>query len=157
MGERISDPLGPFSLNEICCKSGASLLDAADGQALVSDVASLKEATDVHLSFLENRKYHADFRTTAARAVIIHPNEKGHAPKGTALLLSSNPYKSFALAAQMFHPLEQSLNPGINGSAWLHPDCSIGVGTEIEPGVKIFKGATIGENCFVGANKTSLS
>ena len=152
MGERISDPLGPFSLTEICCKSGASLFDAADGQALVSDVASLKEATDVHLSFLENRKYHADFRTTAARAVIIHPNEKGHSPKGVALLLSSNPYKSFALAAQMFHPLKEPINPGVSNCAWIHPGCSVGLGTEIEPGARIFKGASIGENCFVGAN-----
>jgi len=148
----IFQPLGPFSLNEVCSESGATLLNAGDGLKVVSDVASLKDATSVHLSFLENRKYHADFRVTAAKAVIIHPNEKGNAPKGAALLLSLNPYKSFALAAQMFHPLEQPLNPGVSDIAWLHPDCSVGLGTEIEPGAKVFKGATIGENCFVGAN-----
>ena len=152
MGELIFEPLGPFSLNEICRESGATLLDASDALVVVSGVESLKEATGIHLSFLENRKYRADFRTTKARAVIIHPNEKGDAPRGAALLLSSNPYKSFALAAQMFYPLEETLNPGVEDGAWLHPDCSVGVGSQIEPGARIFKQATIGKNCFVGAN-----
>ena len=152
MGEKIFEPLGPFSLKEICSESGANLFDEADALVTVCDVASLKEATNIHLSFLENRKYRADFRATGARAVIIHPNDKGYAPKGATLLLSLNPYKSFALAAQMFHPLEQRPTPGVSDSAWLHPVCSVGSGTEIEPGARIFKGARIGENCFVGAN-----
>jgi UDP-3-O-[3-hydroxymyristoyl] glucosamine N-acyltransferase len=150
--QRIFEPSGPYSLGEICRKSGATLLEAGDSLKVVADVASLKEATGAHLSFLENRKYYTDFRVTAAKAVIVHPSQKGDAPKGTILLLSSNPHKSFALAAQMFHPLEKPLNPGVSESAWLHANCSIGLGTEIEMGAKIFDGVSIGENCFVGAN-----
>ncbi len=38
MRDQVLDPLGPFSLDEICRRAGASLLDANDGSKMISDV-----------------------------------------------------------------------------------------------------------------------
>ena len=151
MYDQIPDPLGPFSLDEVCRRTGAHLLDKNDGSKIVADVASLSEAQVNHLSFLENRKYFSDFLRTNAKAVIVHSNAKNTAPAGIALLISPNPHKSFALAAQMFHPSSPP-DPGISGDAWLHADCTIGQGTEIQAGARIFAGVNIGGNTFIGAN-----
>ena len=143
--------LGPFTFDEICRRSGACLLDPDDGSKKVIDVAALSEAQIHHLSFLENPKYSSDFRETTAKAVIVHSDSKKDAPSGVALLISSNPHKSFALAAQMFHPLELP-SPGVSADASVHSDCIIGQGAEVQTGVRIFERVRIGRNTFIGAN-----
>ena len=145
-------PLGPFSLDEICGRIGAELSDPTKGSSTIKDVASLERATSEHVSFLENRKYYEDFCKTGANAVIVRRGLQKGAPKGVTLLFSNNPHKAFALVSRMFHPLEEAARPGIDKTAWVHPDCSIGEGTEIQCGAKISEGVQIGNNCVIGAN-----
>tara|TARA_Y100000588_G_scaffold379761_1_gene462478 strand:- start:1250 stop:2299 length:1050 start_codon:yes stop_codon:yes gene_type:complete len=149
---QISKSLGPFSLDEICRKIGAKLSDSRKGSNQIKGIASLQTATKEQVSFLENRKYYKYFCNTQANAVIVHPSLQKGAPKGVTLLLSDNPHKAFALVSRMFHPLEEALNPGVDSAAWLHQDCLIGKGSEIQSGAKICEGAKIGKNCLVGAN-----
>ena len=84
--------------------------------------------------------------------MIVHPKYVDHGPSGIALLISDNPYKSYALAAQMFYPLAVVASPGINPSAWVDKSATIAANCQIEIGAVIQCGAEIGANCFVGAN-----
>tara|TARA_A100001037_G_scaffold294867_1_gene313209 strand:+ start:530 stop:1564 length:1035 start_codon:yes stop_codon:yes gene_type:complete len=147
-----SKTLGPFSLNEICHEVGAVLSDSRKGSELIKGVASLQTATREEVSFLENRKYYKYFCNTRANAVIVHRKVPRAAPKGVTLLFSDNPQKAFALVSRMFHPLEEPLNPGVDAGAWLHQDCLIGKGSEIQNGAKIYERVQIGKNCLIGAN-----
>ncbi|HAJ89515.1 MAG TPA: UDP-3-O-(3-hydroxymyristoyl)glucosamine N-acyltransferase [Rhodospirillaceae bacterium] len=161
----------PMSLAQISAKIGATLARPEDADFLVLDVAALNSATNDHLTFLDNKKYRAQFSETKAGAVIIHPDMAPYAPQGTKLLLSKTPYKSYALAAQAFYP-ETRPDPSISDVARIHPSAKIGEGAFIgdfvsigadvvigdnvwiESHVSIGAGVRIGDHCRIGANAT---
>lgn len=162
-----------YVLSAIAAKCGAVLADENDSSFLCTDVAALDQAGPQHLTFLDNKKYKDQFSATKAGVAIIHPDMRGLAPKGIKLLLSNTPYKSYALAAQMFYPEEWG-KVGIAASAIIHPTAKIGKnvsindfvvidahveigdGCWIEPHAYIAKGVVIGASCRIGAH-TSLS
>ena len=54
---------GPFSLKELSNISGSSLSDEGFAALEITDVAPLNKATKNQISFLDNVKYIADFKT----------------------------------------------------------------------------------------------
>ena len=59
---------GPFSLRELADMTGAELAAGADPTFRIEDIAALNSAGPTDVSFLENRRYIADFRTCKAGA-----------------------------------------------------------------------------------------
>lgn len=163
----------PFSLAQISAKIGAVLFNPEDAEYIVKDVATLSDASSMHLAFLDNKKYRNDFIATKAGAVIIHPDMASYAPQGVKILLSQTPYKAYALAAQAFYP-EQRPEAGISKFANVHPTAKIDEGASIadfvtigahveiganawiESHVSILDGVKLGKNCRVGGH-TSIS
>jgi UDP-3-O-[3-hydroxymyristoyl] glucosamine N-acyltransferase len=76
------------------------------------------------VSLLDNRKYVETFARSRAGAAFVHPDIAGRAPSGMALLLTRQPYKAYALAAQAFH-LSAPVRPGIAPSAVIAPDARL--------------------------------
>ncbi len=162
----------PMSLAQIAAKASLSLVNAQDADFIVEDVATLDCADSHHLAFLDNKKFRAQFEVTRAGAVIIHPDMLGLAPKGARILLSDKPYKSYAIAAQAFYPLDTPDNITISKHAVIHPtakignhvsigdfsvvgaDAEIGDGTWIESHVNIGQGVKLGQNCRVGTHSS---
>lgn len=160
---------GPFDLGHLAGIGGATLADGVDPKRRVEDVAPLSQAGPAHLSFLDNRKYLADFEKTGAGACFVRPELAGRAPAGTACLLTPNPYMAYALAAQALYP-ESPAVAGRHSSSVVDPaavvasDCQIGPGVVVGPGVKIGArcrlmpnavidaGVEIGDDCEIGAN-----
>ena len=105
---------GPFTLAEIAQVVEAELTAGANPERRVSDVAPLSHATPEHLSFLVNSKYVDAFAACSAGACIAPAKLADRAPAEVAVLTSENPYKSFALAAQLFYP-------GSGAGAWDAP------------------------------------
>lgn len=169
---------GPHALGDIARRVGADLVNASDATRLVHDIAALDAAGAGHLSFLDNPKYVAAFEVTAADACIVHPRYADRAPTGVALLLSKDPYRSYALASQIFYPQEAHGAPAydtaghIDPRAHVHPTAKLGAGVTVEPGASvgegveigggtvigsnaaIARGCTIGRDCFIGPNVT---
>lgn len=169
---------GPLSLGEIALKIGANLAEGVDETLTVEGVAPLDLAGPRDLSFLDNPKYAAAFERTRAGACIVHPRLANRAPEGLMLVLSEQPYRAYALAAQMFHP-EEAIGGDtygekgvIHAGSIVHPSASLGDDVTIEPGAvigagveigrgtiiganaSVAKGCTIGKNCFIGPNVT---
>ncbi|PKQ05702.1 MAG: UDP-3-O-(3-hydroxymyristoyl)glucosamine N-acyltransferase, partial [Alphaproteobacteria bacterium HGW-Alphaproteobacteria-12] len=168
----------PLSLGEIALRVGANLASGADEEATLDGVAPLDSAGPRDLSFLDNLKYAGAFEKTGAGACIVHPRFAERAPEGVALLLSEQPYRAYALAAQLFYPEETTgadtfgEKGCVHPSATVHPTAKIGAGVTVEPGAvigagaevgretviganaSIAKGCTIGKNCFIGPNTT---
>jgi len=142
---------GPFPLAGLAEIAGASLGGCADPQVEFDDVAPLSSAGPTHVSFLDNRKYLPDLESSAAGACIVHPDLAGHAPKEMALLLSSAPYKSYALVARAFYP-EPKIEAGVARSATVDATAVLGDGTRVEAGAAVGAGAEIGAACLIGAN-----
>jgi len=140
-----------LSLKEIAEIAGAALHSEADAGYMIEDVAALDEAGALDFSFLDNVKYKEQFKNTQAGACVIHPDQKDLAPDGLKLLLSPNPYKSYALVAQAFYP-EHKPAGSISEHACIHPDAIIGEGCVIEAGAIIKEGVVLGEGCWIQEN-----
>lgn len=147
---RFFAPAGPLTLGELAERTGAEIAAGARDLRL-EDVAPLEAAGPQHVSFLDNRKYLDAFMRSRAGAVFIHPDIAERAPSGMALLLSRQPYKAYALAAQAFHP-PAPLRPGIAASAIVDPSARLGEGCEIAANVVIGAEAAIGPGSRIEAN-----
>ena len=144
---------GPFTLAEIAEAAGALLAAGADPATRLSDVAPLGQATREHLSFLDNRKYVDAFAACRAGACIASAALAHRAPADVAVLTSDAPYKSYALAAALFHPAPAPV-PGVHPAAVVDPAAVLADGCRVEPGAVIGAGARIGARCLIGANAT---
>lgn len=143
---------GPIlSLQAIADISGAKLSSGADPNYLIDDVAPLHTAKERNVSFLDNIRYKEAFQNTSAGACFVSPKMAEFAPRGLVLLVSDNPYKSYALTAQEFYPDEKP-ESFVSQKASIHPDADIADGCTIEEGVVIQAGARIGSKCWIEPN-----
>lgn len=159
----------PMTLGQLAEMSGATLSDESAAARQVIDVAALSDATEQHLSFLDNKKYAAHFKTTKAGACFVRPEMVEHAPQGLVCLITKNPYRAYALAAQAFYPqpnVTAFVAPSaiVDASATVGADCHIGhgavIGANVVLGARcrigaravIEDGVTIGDDTTIGAN-----
>ena len=120
----------------------------------LTGMAGLKEAGPGQLSFLANPKYASMLSQTQAACVIVHP---ASAMEGRSLIVSDNPYLSFAKAVSFFYnQARPQPNPGIHptavidGSARIDPGASVGAYVVIEAGARVGAGTVIMPLCYVG-------
>ncbi|MGH7012761.1 MAG: UDP-3-O-(3-hydroxymyristoyl)glucosamine N-acyltransferase [Stellaceae bacterium] len=144
---------GPFTAEEIARRTGATLAGAGNAALTLRDVAPLDAAGPDQLSFLDNRKYVDAFRRTRAGACFVHPDLTREAPKGVALLVTPDPYRAYALAAQAFYPDPPPV-PGLAPSAVVDATVDLGQGCRIEANAVIGDHAKLGRCCLIGPNAT---
>jgi UDP-3-O-[3-hydroxymyristoyl] glucosamine N-acyltransferase len=148
---------GPFALDVLAALSGARLQNPSDGSRIVGDVAPLETAGPDDLTFLDNRKYLDAFIACRAGAVFVDERFADRAPPGIALLLTREPYKAFARAAQAFYP-EPGIEPCraptaiVDPAAFVPDDCDIGEYVVIERGARLGARCRIGAHTVIGAN-----
>lgn len=142
---------GPFSVAELCKITGDRVLDGGDGGLVINDVAALDVAGPKDISFLENPRYVESFKNSRAGACIVAANRIDDAPAGVTLVISDNPYRSYALIARAFYP-EPVYAGGIAPSAIVDPGAGIGEDSFIDSGAVIGARVEIGRRCHIGAN-----
>jgi UDP-3-O-[3-hydroxymyristoyl] glucosamine N-acyltransferase len=147
---------GPFALAELLKISGSILLDKhehIDPNIMIQDVAPLENATGSQVSFFSNAKYIEEFKKTKAGFCITDEKFADIAPLGMVVLISKNPYLSYAKIASAFYPTKTNNQEiYIANSAVIEQNVSIGNNCHIGHGVVIETGAKIGDNCFIGHN-----
>ena len=148
---RFFNRAGPFTLDMLSRLSGAKLLRPEEGAQLYKDVAPLETAGPTDVSFLENRRYIEAFVRSRAGAAFVDEKAAERAPPGMALLVSNEPYKAYALAAQAFYP-EVEVVPCRAPSAFIHSTAAVPDDCDIGPNVVIERGVQLGQRCRVGAN-----
>jgi UDP-3-O-[3-hydroxymyristoyl] glucosamine N-acyltransferase len=135
-------------------------------------MAALNEAGAGDVSFLGNEKYHAQFLTTRASAVIVARGVTDGL-ESVALLAVDNPTLAFSTVVRHFAASARNFQPGVHAdasvdaSATLNPatvmvhagavvmaGAAIGDGTEIGPNVVVGAGVVIGKDCHLLANAT---
>ncbi|OUS17919.1 UDP-3-O-(3-hydroxymyristoyl)glucosamine N-acyltransferase [Rhodospirillales bacterium 47_12_T64] len=143
---------GPFTLKELCDFIGGELSENGNPDLLIHDVAALASAELDQISFLDNKKYVADLEKTNAGACIVDPKFASKAPESTTLILTSKPYKAYALIAQKFYPRQQADKANIHQTANIDESARIGKGCHISAGVCIGKNVEIGAECIIEPN-----
>jgi len=118
-----------------------------DGDLEIVRVAGIEQAQAGDLSFIANARYQSQLATTAASAVIV-ATALPSAGRSTALLRTDQPYLAFAEALALLAP-QQGPAPGIDPSAVIAADATLGNGVSIGPLVTIGPGARIGDRTVV--------
>lgn len=140
----------PKSLRELAQISGAEI-KSSDPDFMVEDVAPLDVAAANTISFLDNVKYKDSFQSTKAGACIVSKKLAHLAPQSCHLLISSTPYKSYALIAQAFYPVNLPKTE-ISDKAYVATSAKIGKGCIIEAGAYIDEGVELGDGCWIEPN-----
>ena len=149
---------GPFTAAQIAAHVGGEV-EGDDAVELV-DVRPLAEAGPEHLSFLSNRRYYRQLKTSHAGTVLI---DRKTDPHGHTVIRCDDPYQAFAHSLALFHPLpwpEPGVDPQaavaddavvegatVEAFAFVGPGARVGPGSWIESGAYVGAGAEVGESC----------
>ncbi len=146
-----------LTLDELAQLSGAEL--RGESSRLISRVATLDEAGEGAISFLANRRYKSQLKSTDASAVILAEEDAADCP--VDCLVSDNPYLAHARVMSVLYP-EPVGSVGIHASAVVEPsaqidgsasigaNCYIGPGVIVEADVVIGPGCVVLDNAFIG-------
>ena len=155
---------GPLSLSEIINIAKVTYSSKeSDLSMLIEDVKPLDRATNTDISFFSNSKYLDQFKSSKARVCITSQEYAKFAPDGMIVLISLNPYASYALVLNKFYP-SHIYKPKIASTAIIPKssiignDCYIddyvviGENVEIGDGTIILAHSYIGDNVKIGSN-----
>lgn len=148
---------GTYSVAELAARVGGEILNCTDPEFVIEDIASVEEATDRDICFVENRRYVGALSASAAAVCILPRNLADRAPARLATIVSDRPRRAFAKIASLFYPEECSAT-GIAPGAFIDPGaivgeaCTIGPGAVVSSGARLGNRVTIGANAFVGEN-----
>jgi len=143
------------SLGELAVRFGCEL--RGDPDARVEHVATLTTAGAGALTFLANPRYRSQLAATKATVVVLSAAAADECP--TAMLVSADPYATYARIAALLHPLP-TLEPGVHPSAIVAPGARIDASAQVGPlaviGADVSVGARsfIGPHCVLGAGVT---
>jgi len=137
---------------EIADKIGQTF--EGNGDVEITKVATLANADNSSISFLSNPAYLKEVELCGAAVIIMREQDK-HAANSAAVIISDNPYLSYAQTAQLLYPAPSPL-VGVHASAVidpnvsLHPGASIGANVVVETGADISNGVVIGAGSYIG-------
>ena len=142
---------GPFALTALAEATGAALAQPEFSDRTMADVAPLDRAGASDISFFDNSKYLEQFHKSTAGACFVRAKFAKEAPAGMAVLVTEDPYRSYALVAQRFYPAPKPTS-GIHPTATIDATATIGEGTAIGAGAVIGAYVVIGAGSSIGAN-----
>ncbi len=142
---------GPFTASELAAATGATLHDTSGEKRLFHDVSPLDRASSEEVSFFDNSKYIDQFTSSSAGLCFLRAKYVEQAPKTMLTLVTEDPYRCYALAAQKFYPIAK-LSSDISPTAIIDPSATIGPDVGIGPGAVIGPNVTIGARSSIGAN-----
>ena len=149
---------GPITVGELAEHLGGEV--EGDESVELTGVRPLGEAGAEHLSFLSNRRYYREFKTSRAGAVLIDRRTDAH---GHTAIRCDDPYQAFARSLALFHPTpwpEPGVDPRaavaddavvagatVEAFAFVGPGAHVGPGSWIESGAYVGAAARVGESC----------
>lgn len=145
---------GPFTQSRLAEITGGELAGTARPEAEMRDVAALSDAGADDVSFLDNRRYLAQFEASAAGLCLVDEATAKRAPAGMALLVCAKPYRAYAQVARAFYPTEGAAVAvaDIHSSAEIDASAKFGAGVGLGPGVVVGPDVVLGDWVRVGAN-----
>lgn len=155
-----------ISINELAEIVGGAVI--GDGRMAIARIASLEDAREDEIAYVDNEKFFAAAAQSKASCLIVPEEVREKFPNRT-LIEVSNPKLAFSLIAAVLHPpvrREPSIHPtaviaetaDIALSAYLGPHVcigeysSVGAFTRIEAGAVLGAGVAVGDKCVLYPN-----
>ena len=132
-----------------------------DPNVIIKSAATLRRASEGDISFLTNRKYAKQLRSTKASAVIVG---KEAPAANIPLLIAEDPYYAFMRIMVLLHGHRKHKKTGISSKASISDTAKIGTDchihdfvvveddTRIKDGCVIYPGAYIGQGVQIGSD-----
>jgi UDP-3-O-[3-hydroxymyristoyl] glucosamine N-acyltransferase len=117
-----------------------------DSDVIIKSASTLGRAREGDISFLVNRKYHKQLRTTKASAVIV---DKETTDASVPLLVTEDPYYAFMQIMVLLHGHRKHKKVGISTRASISDSAKIGMECHIHDFVTIADEAKIGDGCII--------
>lgn len=117
----------------------------------IRGAAGIDHAVSGQVTFLANRRYAPQLKTTGASAVLIEEGvaiQRNPGLEPLAALRTKNPYLAFAHAIELFYK-PPNYAPGIHPTAVIAPSAKIGPGAHIGPYCFIDEDAELGEQAVL--------
>ena len=121
---------------------------SGDGDKVLEGIAPLGSAGEHQVAFISDKKYLPQLAKTRAGAVILKPEWQQESP--TDVMLSPQPYVSFARATQVFDDSPVPL-PGVHETAQVDPSVTLGEGVSIGAYACVEADACLGDGVVIGA------
>ena len=117
-----------------------------DPNVIIKSASTLGRADKGDISFLTNRKYEKQMRTTKASAVIVG---KETPPTSVHLLIADDPYYAFMQVMVLLHGHHKHKKVGISPKASISDSAKIGVDCHIHDFATIADEARIKDGCII--------
>ncbi len=117
-----------------------------DSHVIIKSASTLGRADEGDISFLTNRKYEKQLRSTKASAVIVGKE----APTATVpLLIADDPYYAFMQIMVLLHGHRKHKKVGVSPRASISDSAKIGADCHIHDFAAIADGARIRDGCII--------
>ncbi|MFQ6035963.1 MAG: UDP-3-O-(3-hydroxymyristoyl)glucosamine N-acyltransferase [Sedimentisphaerales bacterium] len=117
-----------------------------DPNIVIKSASTLGRAREGDISFLVNRKYQKQLRTTKASAVIVG---KETADTSVPLLVAEEPYYAFMQVMVLLHGHRKHKKVGISSRASISDSAKVGIDCHIHDFVTIADEARVGDGCII--------
>ncbi len=155
-----------MTIAEIASFLGGTVNGADD--VIISGIRSIEEADAGDITFIANKKYLKNLKSTKASAILVSSQT---AAEGKNFIIVSDPYVALGKLLALFYPLEHGrggvspdafIEDGADVSreatifprAFISRGAKIGKKTVIYPGVFVGRNSSVGENSILYANVT---
>jgi len=132
------------SLEELAEYVGGRI--CGDPNVVIKSASTLGRAREGDISFLVNRKYQKQLRTTKASAVIVG---KETADSSVPLLIAEDPYYAFMQIMVLLHGHRKHKKVGISQRASISDSAKVGADCHIHDFAVIADDARIGDGCVI--------
>lgn len=149
-------PSRELTIGYIADFTGASLRDPKLAPRVVRRLASLANASDDALVFVEGKKNVDGLKGIKAAAVLCTDFIASSVPSGIAVLITRNPHRDFSSVGRMLFPTSERPESwlgetGVSPAAFIHPSAQVEDGATIEAGAVIGKDVTVGKGTLIAA------
>jgi UDP-3-O-[3-hydroxymyristoyl] glucosamine N-acyltransferase len=141
-----------LTLEKIIEITGAKPFSDVDLNVEISDVATLENAKNNQISFLNSGQYLDKFLASKAGFCLMEEKNSDKIPQGMVGLIHKNPYFCYSQIANAFYEARQEEY----STQLIDDSAQIGEGTKIAPNAYIGKNVTIGKNCNIGPSVSIL-
>jgi UDP-3-O-[3-hydroxymyristoyl] glucosamine N-acyltransferase len=151
------EPARSFTVGEIAALTGADLANTAYAHTPVDRIASLTEAGEGALVFVDGKRNAHHLAKLNATAVLCTADIADQVPAGIAVLIAKKPQYAFATVGRLLFPTAARPAPltsetGISDRAYVDPTAKVEAGAIIEAGAVIGAGAEIGSGTLITSN-----
>ncbi len=135
-----------YTLADIVTRFGGAVM--GDAQTAVSQIATLEQAGQGHITFLTNAKYRKQLEDSQATAVIVGAADAALTQRPR--IVAANPYSYFAKLSAFLNPLREY-------AAGVHPSAVIEQGAEVSPDAHIGANVWVGAGARIGAHSVVMA